>query len=138
MNKKALLIIGGVLLVLCVGCMAVFGLAVAGGMFLTQPAATVGDAFMTALKSGDYDAAYKLCAPSLQQELKSARNLETLVKNGKVQPTQWNFTSRNTSGDDAQLEGTATFTGNREGTVSVVLAQAGGEWKIVGFNLKEK
>ncbi|MBI3914645.1 MAG: hypothetical protein HY327_10740 [Chloroflexi bacterium] len=138
MNKKVLLIIGGVALGACLLCAGIIVVAGALGVGLTQPAATVGDAFMTALKNGDYDAAYNLCAPSLQQELKSARNLETLVKNGKVQPTEWTFASRDISGDSGQLDGTVKFTGNREGTVRVVLAQVGGAWKVTGFNLKEK
>jgi hypothetical protein len=74
----------------------------------------------------------------LQKELGSAQNLNTRIKNGRVQPTAWTFSSRNINSDTGQLEGTVTFTGNREGTVRLVLMQVSGEWKISGFNLKEK
>jgi hypothetical protein len=138
MNKKILLIIGGVALVFCLMCAVLFGVVFALGMGATQPAANTGEAFMTALKNGDAAGAYNLCTPALQRELGSAQGLDTRIKNGRVQPTAWSFSSRNIENDTGQLEGTVTFAGNREGTVRLVLAQVGGEWKISGFNLREK
>ena len=138
MNKKILLIIGGVALVLCLLCVFFFVVVFALGMGATQPTASAGEAFMSALKNGDYNQAYNLCTPALQRELGNARNLETRIKNGKAEPTAWSFTSRNVTNDTGQLEGSVTFTGNREGNVRLVLAQLGGEWKISGFDLKEK
>ena len=138
MNRKVLVIIGGVILVLCLMCVCIIGVAFALGVLGTQPAATAGEDFMAALKKGDYNQAYNLCAPALQRELGSARNLETRIKNGKVEPTGWTFTSRNVNNDTGQLDGTVTFTGNREGNVRLVLTQVGGQWKISGFNLQEK
>lgn len=138
MNKKILLIIGGVALVVCLLCAMFFVVVFALGMGATQPAATASEGFMTALKNGDYAGAYNLCSPALQRELGSAGSLGTRIKNGKVEPTAWSFSSRNISNDTGELTGTVTFTGNREGTVSLVLTQVGGEWKIAGFNLKEK
>jgi len=138
MNKKVLLIIGGVVLVLCLICAGIAAVAFVLGFGLTQPAAAVGENFMTALKNGDYAGAYNLCSPALQKELGSPQGLETRIKNGRVQPTQWSLTSRNVSNDQGQLDGSVTFTGNREGTVLLVLAQVGNDWKIAGFQLKEK
>lgn len=142
MNRKTILIIGGVILGLCLVCVclfaAAFALGLGGALGLTQPAATAGENFMTALKNGDAAGAYNLCTPALQRELGSAQGLDTRIKNGRVQPTTWSFSSRNIQNDTGQLDGTVTFTGNREGTVRLVLAQVGGEWKISGFNLKEK
>jgi len=50
MNKKVLLIIGGVALVFCLLCAIFFVVVFALGMGATQPAATAGENFMTALK----------------------------------------------------------------------------------------
>lgn len=139
MNKKVLLIVGGLALVACLVCVVFVLLVVALGVGATQPAADVGEAFMAALKSGDYSQAYNLCAPALQKEVGgNAAGLERLVKNGRVEPTGWTFTSRNVENNVAQLTGTATFTGNRQGTVRVTLNQIGNDWKVVGFNLKEQ
>lgn len=138
MNKKIVLIIAAVLLVLCLLCAGVGVLAVVLGMGATQPIVDVGDQFMNALKSEDYNRAYALCAPSLQQELRNAQGLANLIRNARVQPVQWSYSSRNINNDQGQLEGTVTFVGNREGTLQLVLTQVGGTWKIAGFRLREK
>jgi len=136
MNRKVLLIIGAVLLALCAVCVVFFVAVFALGLGATQPAADAGEAFMTALKSGSYPQAYGMCAPALQQELKSPQGLQQLVTNGKVQPASWSFSSRNVNGNSAQLDGTATFANGTQGTVRIVLAQNGSVWQVVGFNLK--
>lgn len=138
MNKKIVLIIVAVLVVLCLFCAGIGVLAVVLGMGATQPIADVGDQFMTALKNEDYARAYALCAPSLQQELRNAQGLANLIRNSRVQPVQWSYSSRNVNNDQGQLDGTVTFTGNREGTLQLVLTQVNGVWKIAGFRLKEK
>ena len=140
MNRKVLLIIGAVLLALCLLCGLIIGAVtlfpIVLGFGATQPAADAGEAFMTALKSGSYPQAYGMCAPALQQELKSPQGLQQLVTNGKVQPASWSFSSRNVNGNSAQLDGTATFANGTQGTVRIVLAQNGSVWQVVGFNLK--
>lgn len=139
MNKKILLILGAVGLGLCVVCVIFVAAIVLLGVGATQPAADAGEAFMTALKEGNYQKAYSLCSPALQRELGgNAAGLERLIKNGRVEPTAWTFTSRNIEGDSGELTGTATFTGNRQGTVRVTLNQSGGTWQVVGFNLREQ
>lgn len=139
MNRKTILIIAGVVVLLCIGLivLAVAG-GVIGGLALTQPAASTGDAFMTALKDGHYDQAYTLCSDNLQQEVGSIQRLEELIQSNNVQPTEWSFTSRNTSGDQAELSGSVTFTGKRSGTVRLVLEKVGNDWKVSGFHLKEE
>ncbi len=141
MNKKVLIgcvVVAVVVGVIALACVALGGTAILAGLGLTQPAATAGDAFMTALRDGDYDQAYSLCSPGLQKELGSAQDLQELIENGDAQPSQWSFTSRNISGDTGQLDGNVTLTGDRPGTVIIKLVKVGDAWKINGFNLKEK
>lgn len=138
MNKKILLVIAGGLLVLCLVCAGVLVVTFALGMGATQPIANVGDEFMTALKNEDYNRAYSLCAPSLQQELRNPQGLANLIRNANVRPTQWSYSSRNVTNDQGQLDGSVTFVGNREGTLQLVLTRVGGTWKIAGFHLREK
>lgn len=139
MNKKVLLIIGGVLAVLC--CIGIIIAAAVGGLAafgITQQPASVGDSFMGALKDGDYNKAYGLCTEDLQGELGGAQDLRALIEDADVRPTKWSFTSRNVSGDEAELTGDVTFTNNREGTVELVLFKIDGNWRVAGFNLTEK
>ncbi len=136
MNKKVVLIIGAVLLVCCVGIVAVAGLGGLAALGATQPAAQAGENFMSALKAGDYSKAFDLCDPALQSELKDVQGLETMITNGNVQPNSWKFTSRNVDNSSAKLEGSATFTGDRAGTVSLELNKTGNDWKVIGFHLK--
>ncbi|CAG0956950.1 hypothetical protein ANRL3_00617 [Anaerolineae bacterium] len=136
MKMKTILIIGGIGVLLCV-CLfvVIIGIAVVGGLGMTQPTADVGEKFMTALKTGDYDTAYGLCHPALQQKLGGASGLKRLVESGKAQPSKWNFSSRNVNNDEGTLEGTVTMAGG-EGTVKLELVKVGSDWKIVSFNLK--
>ena len=134
MNKKTVLMILGAALVACACCVVVIAVALALGFGLTEPAATAVESFMTALKNGDYAQAYALCAPSLQQEVGTPRGLQVAITNAKAQPKQWTFTSRNVSGDEGQLDGTATFASGREGTVRIVVQKVGNEWKVSGYN----
>lgn len=139
MNQKILLLLAAIALGFCL-CVIVM----AAGVFLfagtlIQPAADVGEAFMAALRDSNYQTAYGLCSPALQRELGgNAAGLERLIKNANVVPTAWTFTSRNIEGDTGELTGTATFTGNRQGTVRVTLGQSGGTWQVIGFNLRER
>jgi hypothetical protein len=135
MNTRNVLLIAGVVVGLCICCfVVVIGLGIVGGFGLTQPAADAGEKFMQSLKAGDYNTAYALCHPSLQQKLGSAQGLKQLVENGKAQPSTWNFTSRNIENAQAHLEGTATMQGGN-GTVTLDLVQVGSDWKVIGFNL---
>ncbi len=138
MNKKLLLIVGGLLAVCVVGFIAVDAAGGALAIGGTQPAAKVGDSFMTALKSGDYAQAFGLCSPELQNKLQDAKGLQSMIEAGKAQPASWTFNSRNLSNGTAELAGDVTFAGGQTGNVSLVLGKSGSDWRVTGFNLKEK
>ncbi len=139
MNRKVLIIggigCGALLLLVCVG---IVGIALLGGLGATQPAADAGENFMAALKGSNYTRAYELMHPALQQKIGQAQDLQAMIESGNVRPTQWSFSSRSISGEEGTLDGSVTFNGNREGAMHLELAKAGSDWKIIGFNLKEK
>lgn len=138
MNRKTLLLIGGGILGLCLClCIVLIGVALAGGLGLTQPSADVGEKFMQSLKSGDYDGAFALCHPALQQKLGNAQGLRRTIESGRAQPVSWNFTSRSVENDEALLEGSVKMTGG-DGTVTLELAKTGNDWKVTAFNLKAR
>jgi hypothetical protein len=138
MNKKMVLILGGaaavVALCLC-AFVAMIGLGVLGGVGATQPVADAGEKFMQSLKAGDYETAYGLCHPALQQKLGSTQGLKKLIEGGKAQPTKWSFSSRNLDNDRGHLEGTVTTSGG-EGTVTLDLSKSGSDWKVSAFNIQ--
>ncbi|HKZ54270.1 MAG TPA: hypothetical protein VJ123_02235 [Anaerolineales bacterium] len=90
----------------------------------------VGDEFMTALKNGDYAAAYALCGPDLQQEVGSAEGLQAAIP---VALSEWSFSSISQSNDSGTLQGTAQ---GPDGAydLTLVLQKVGDVWKIAGYN----
>ncbi|MCA1554415.1 MAG: hypothetical protein LC737_08555, partial [Chloroflexi bacterium] len=114
---------------------------VPGGLDTIQVTAVSTD-FMNKLKAGDWSGAYALCTPTLQKELASAQALGKKITDGKAQPTSWSFEDYSTitpTSSDAQIDGSASFSGNRTGTLRLVLDRVGAnQWKISGFNLQPK
>ncbi|HUS14079.1 MAG TPA: hypothetical protein VM536_03580 [Chloroflexia bacterium] len=100
---------------------------------LTQPVASAGDSFMTALSTGRYDSAYDLATPELQQELTSVAGLATLVQ--PYQPARWSWTSRSIRNGVGRVEGLLTYAGGKTGTVHLVLRQVGSVWRIGSFQM---
>lgn len=102
------------------------------GLF-TQPVASAGDDFMSALKTGDFAHAYALCSPDLQKELGSASALGTMAQG--YQPARWNWTSRSVRNGVGRLDGSFTYTGGKSGTVHITLTSINNSWRITGFSL---
>jgi hypothetical protein len=98
---------------------------------LTQPFATAGDTFMTAVKAGNYQQAYNLCTPDLQKEVGSVSGLEQKVRGN--QPAQWNWSNRSNRDGVGYLDGPLTYTDGRKGSGHLTLTQVAGEWKISSF-----
>jgi predicted RNA-binding Zn-ribbon protein involved in translation (DUF1610 family) len=99
----------------------------------TQPVATAGDNFMTALKTGDYAQAYALCTPDLQQQLGGVSGMATLAQDHR--PAQWNWTSRSLRNGIGLLDGPFTYIDGKAGTAHLTLRQVGSDWKIESFRL---
>ncbi len=138
MNRKVLIFGGIGCTALALLCIVVGAIAFLGGLAATQPSADVGEKFMAALRDADYTAAYNLMHPALQQKIGQVADLQQMIEGGNVQPTKWSFNSRSTSGDEGQLDGSVSFSGNRQGVVHLDLAKSGNDWKVIGFNLKEQ
>ena len=134
------IIIGLIALVLlcacgCVGLFAVTGGAI--GTIFTQVAApaAVGATFMTDIVAGDYDKAYALCTPALQNALGSPAGLGKRIGDARAQPVSFSFSNTNLNNDRLELSGTAAFAGGRSGTVSLAIVKVGSDWKVDAFNL---
>ena len=100
---------------------------------LTQPVVDRGDAFMSALRGGDYEQAYSLSTPELQRELGSAENLATTI--GAYRPTDWSWSGRSIRNGIGQVEGSATYQSGTRGSAHLVFEKVGEEWRVAGFSL---
>ena len=87
------------------------------------------DDFMTALKGGDYEAAFDLLSPGLQQEIGNAEGLQAAIPGAM---SEWSFTSFNIENNTATIQGTGQGPDGLY-NVGVVLGNANGEWKVTGY-----
>ena len=95
---------------------------------------------MTALKDGDFPAAYALCMAELQSELGTVDDLSAMIDGNSARPKEWSFSSWNVSTDanqntTAKVEGTVTYQDDRTGAVTLELIKVGDEWQVMSFNL---
>jgi hypothetical protein len=133
-GRSPLLIIGIIVLALILLC-GVGGVALfTGVMNATQPVADAGEAYLTALRDGNYSRAYDLSSSALQQEAGDAEGLQAAL--GSKQLSGWSFTSRNISNNQGSLAGTTTYTNGETGTVEMALTQESNAWKVAGISLK--
>lgn len=133
-GRKIALIVGGVLLGLLLLCGILFGSLIAGVFGITQPAVDSGEKFMAALRDGEYDRAFELSTPTLQQELGDSDTLRDALQS--KQPTAWTFTSRKIENDLATLGGTTTYANNEPGRVEMELRKVGNDWLVSFINLE--
>ncbi len=127
--------IAGGAVVLCVAFFLILFLVV---LRVTAPAADVGEAFMVALRDGNYRAAYDMCTTDLQAEIGDADDLRALIEDSDAAPVKWTFTSRNIRNDQAQLLGTGSFGGGQEADIEIVLNKEGNAWLVSGFHFEWK
>lgn len=135
-NRNLFLILGGVLLLLVLGCVAFFGIIFVGIMGATQPMTNAGEAFMAALRDGNYSQAYNMCSPSLQSEVVDASGLEAAL--ATTRPSKWSFSSSKVQSNTGQLDGSATLADGRQADLRLVLDKLGNDWKVSGARITPK
>lgn len=148
-KRRGLRIFLIVVVVIVLACLALYVLLapvisdvfdrIVEGLEDAQEFYTKGDAFLTALGEDDYEQAYALFVPELQQELGDVEALRSMIQESQAQPAEWNWTAFNLSTSEgvqtAALEGSVTYVEGREGAVALEFARSGGEWKLLSFNL---
>jgi len=97
-----------------------------------QPIMGTGDNFMAALRDGNYNAAFDLLTPELQNELRDARGLEEKI--GGKQPATWD--QRNFQVNDLSASGNYLVTLKSSERVNSTLSfkQVGDKWKVSYFS----
>ena len=100
---------------------------------LTRPVVSAGDAFMSALKSQNYEAAFALTTAQLQSELGAPKRLSGMF--AAAQPAEWSWSSRQIRNGSGDVSGRVTYSTGTEGSVSLVLSSEGENWRVSGFRM---
>lgn len=103
---------------------------------LTQPVVTASDSFMTALKDGNFQAAYSMGTPDLRTELGSPERLGAMF--ARARPQAWSWSSRMIKNGTGTVSGTVTFSGGAESDGAIYLLPEGDDWRIAGFQMNPR
>jgi hypothetical protein len=105
--------------------------------FAGTPMVDVGDQFMTALKAGELQTAFALCAPGYQAQLGSADSLPGQIGlMDSRQPVSWTLDSyQSRLNDQAILSGSVTFSDGSPGTAQITMQNLNGQWMITNVQI---
>lgn len=134
-TRNVVLIVIGVVLLGCVGLAVGLGGVV---MNATQPVVTAGDAFLTALKDGNYDRAYALSTPGLQQKVQNAQGLQRTLGVSRLPLKSWSFSSRSVNNAEGHVAGSGELEDGRTVAIDLQFEQTGDDWKVSGFNIQPR
>ncbi len=116
-----LVLLAGLVLVAC-GPLAELG-----------PLGDAGDAFMTALKNGDWAGSYAMLSAGTQRDLATAEEWAAGWAQAE-RPVSWAFNSRSIENDTGRLEGTVDWDTGQKSECILLLVREGGSWKIDGYS----
>lgn len=122
-----------IILIALLGVLIMGGGIVALVMSLTRPVVTASDTFMTALKDGNFDGAYAMGTPALQQELGSGKRIGEMF--AVARPVSWSWSSRSIRNGSGHVSGSVTYSTGSNGDVAIFLLPEGDGWKISGFRM---
>ena len=98
-----------------------------------------GNAFMTDLKDGNFQAAYDMMTAELQQEIGSVESLGSMIVDNAATPAEWSFNAVNMSTQEGvntgTLDGSVDYADGKSGTVNLEFVQDGDAWKMLSFSL---
>jgi hypothetical protein len=136
-RKPLVLIAGGCATLACLGMLtlgALFGV----NSWNTGGAASVSEAFMTALINGNPGGAFALCAPDLQAELGgSPAAFQAKLAADGTEPTAFALTSRTSTLRGATISGSATLRNGRPGAFTIMLEGSASDWLITSFEIRD-
>lgn len=116
--------------VLTTGLLLLFSLTACGALGDVSDA---GNAFMSALSTGDNTTSYQMLHPDIQQEVggESGWAEWTAIRNFE----KWKFNSTSVENSTAQLEGTAELDGVTYNVI-LVFDKVNDAWQITGINFE--
>ena len=138
MNRRILLIGCGVVALGCVACIGLFAVIGGGIFFLTQDIANASDEYLEALKQGDYQTAYDLSAPNVQNELGGVEGLQQFVNQTGFMPDSWNFNNRSIENNTGQLIGVVTLQNGTIVNTTMNFQKIDGDWRVTGLDFSQQ
>jgi hypothetical protein len=122
-------------LFILIGVVAIAVLA--GGIFLlvvslTRPVVDVADAFMTALKDGDFASASSYTTPALQRETGGAEGFARGI--GVYRPATWSWSQRSIRNGVGRVSGSVTYQNGANGSVRLTMSQIDDRWRVEGYS----
>jgi hypothetical protein len=100
-----------------------------------DPVGQQGNAFMTALRNEQYDAAYALTSKAFQQQ-SSVQGFGASMREFTSPPTNWRFTSFSVNGLYGRILGRVTLEG-QEYNLTIYFVYEDGRWAVNGFDLTQ-
>ncbi len=135
MQRKWWILAIVVIVLVCICVVIVVG-AVGMGFIFTGAPTQAGDNFMAALRDGNYQAAYDLMVPELQDNIGTIADFKAQFEEGGVTVQSWTFNQRSTSGNTAELSGSFTTEDGEEGSVYLKLTKQDDTWLLYEYSLK--
>jgi hypothetical protein len=99
---------------------------------LTRPVVDAADAFMTALKDGDFGRASSQSTPALQREVGGAEGYGRGI--GAYRPATWSWSQRSIRNGIGRVSGSVTYQDGRSGSVALTMRQADDSWRVEGYS----
>jgi hypothetical protein len=104
---------------------------ISGSNYLAeQGAKDAGDAYLQALKDGDFAAAYNLSAPTLQAQFGNPAGVQSNFAERAFFPEEWNIHDTSLEDDLGTLQASVSLTNGQRTGITLDLSKIEGDWRI--------
>lgn len=123
-----------ILLIIVFACIGTLGGSVFFALRLTAPAADAASDFLVATRDEDYDAAFAMMTPELQETLGgSPQGYSDNLEAGGIDLDSWTIASREVDGDEGLIQGEYTLADGTTARYRIILINEDG-WQIDGYS----
>jgi hypothetical protein len=115
--------------------------ALAAGIFflvssLTRPVVDTADAFMAALRDGDFGRASSQSTPALEQETGGGQGFARGI--GPHRPAAWSWSQRSIRNDVGRVSGSVTYRDGASGSVRLTMRRLDDAWRVEGYSFERQ